>query len=126
MTRPCSNDLRERVVAAMQSGASCRSVAERFGVAPSSVVKWRQRAERTGSVGPGKMGGHRKPVLDGHRDWLLMQVEECPHVTVKGLQTLLAGRGVSVSHDTVWRYLHSCGFTFKKRLWSRMNAPAPM
>ena len=33
MTRPLSNDLRERVVAAIVGGESCRSVASRFGVA---------------------------------------------------------------------------------------------
>ncbi|MEO1680957.1 MAG: helix-turn-helix domain-containing protein, partial [Pseudomonadota bacterium] len=49
MTRPYSDALRERVVAAMRSGESCRSVAARFGVAPSSVVKWTDRARRTGS-----------------------------------------------------------------------------
>ena len=42
MTKPYSDDLRQRVVAAMQSGASCRSVAAEFGVAPLSVVKWTQ------------------------------------------------------------------------------------
>ncbi len=56
MTRPCSDDLRERVVAAMRSGESCRSMASRFGVAPSSVAKWTQRAARPGSVSPAKMG----------------------------------------------------------------------
>lgn len=40
MTRPYSNDLRERVVAAVASGQSCRVVAERFDIAVSSVVKW--------------------------------------------------------------------------------------
>jgi transposase-like protein len=40
MTRPLSNDLRERAVAAALAGESCRSVAARFGVAASSVVKW--------------------------------------------------------------------------------------
>jgi transposase-like protein len=40
MTRPLSIDLRERVVAAIVGGASCRVVATRFGVAVSSVVKW--------------------------------------------------------------------------------------
>ena len=47
MTNAYSDDLRERVVAAMQSGESCRSVAARFGVAPLSVVKWTGRARRT-------------------------------------------------------------------------------
>ena len=53
MTRPLSNDLRERVVAAIVGGESCRSVASRFGVAVSSVVKWSQRYRETGSVAPG-------------------------------------------------------------------------
>ncbi|MBY3219505.1 helix-turn-helix domain-containing protein, partial [Rhizobium laguerreae] len=43
MTRPISNDLRERVVAAIEAGESCRSVAARFGIAVSSAVKWSQR-----------------------------------------------------------------------------------
>lgn len=125
MTRAYSDDLRERVVAAMQSGESCRSVAGRFGVAPSSVVKWTQRAWRTGSVSPAKMGGYRRPILEPHRDWLLQQVRSCPHVTLSGLQTLLAERGVIVSHDTVWRFLRGCGFSFKKRRWWPTNANAP-
>ena len=50
MTRPLSIDLGERVVAAVVGGASCRVVATRFGVAVSSVVKWSQRYQATGSV----------------------------------------------------------------------------
>jgi len=49
MTRPLSNDLRERVVAALAGGESCRVVAARFGVTVSSVVKWSQRYRTTGS-----------------------------------------------------------------------------
>ncbi|MGB0904136.1 MAG: IS630 family transposase, partial [Mangrovicoccus sp.] len=94
----------------------CRSVSARFGVAPSSVVKWTDRARRTGSVRPAKMGGYRRPILEPHRDWLLEQVRDCPHVTLAGLQGLLAERGVTVSHDTVWRFLRNCGFSFKKTL----------
>ena len=62
MARPYSIDLRERVVFAVESGETCRSVGARFGVAVSCVVKWRQRYRRTGSVAPGRMGGHRKLV----------------------------------------------------------------
>lgn len=58
MGRPLSDDLRRRVVAAVSKGESCRSVASRFGVAISSVVKWSQRYRATGSVAPGQMGGH--------------------------------------------------------------------
>ena len=60
MSRPLSMDLRQRVVAALARWESTRAVAARFGVAVSSVVKWSQRYRATGSVAPGKMGGHRK------------------------------------------------------------------
>ena len=66
MTRPLSNDLRERAVAAVVGGESCPGAAARFGMAVSSVVKWSQRYRATGSVAPGKMGGHRKRVLEPH------------------------------------------------------------
>ena len=70
MTAPISNDLRERVVAAVSSGESIRAVAARFEVAASSVVKWSQRHRATGSVRPAKMGGYRKRILEPHRDFI--------------------------------------------------------
>jgi transposase len=70
MSRPLSSDLRERVVAAVTDGESCRAVGARFGVAASSVVKWSQRYRATSSVSPGKMGGRRKPLLEPHRAFL--------------------------------------------------------
>lgn len=124
MTKPYSDDLRERVVAAMHSGGSCRGVAARFRVAPSSVVKWTQRAARTGSVSPAQMGGYRRPVLEPHRAWLLGQIQACPHVTLAMLQQKLAERGTDVSHDTIWRFLRGCGFSFKKRHWLPTSANA--
>jgi transposase len=38
--KPYSNDLRDRVVAAMESGRSCREVGDQFGVAPSTAGDW--------------------------------------------------------------------------------------
>ena len=55
MTRPYSNDLRERVVSAVEAGETCRSASAKFGVSVSTVVKWSQRYRRTGSVAPGQM-----------------------------------------------------------------------
>ena len=112
MTRPLSLDLRERVVASVLAGESCRSVAERFGVAVSSVVKWSQRQRATGSVAPGKMGGHRKPVLTPHRAFIIRRIGQTPHLTLHALKDELAARGVKVSHNAVWLFLrreHSSG-----------------
>lgn len=114
MTRPLSNDLRERVVGAIEAGESCRSVATRFGIAVSSAVKWSQRYRSSGSVAPGKMGGHRKRVLEPHRAFIVERINQTPHLTLHGLKDDLAARGVKVSHDTVWQFLRREGLRFKK------------
>lgn len=114
MTRALSNDLRERVVKAAAGGESCRSVAARFGVAVSSVVKWGQRLRQTGSVTPGKMGGHRQRILEPHRGFIVARLEETPHLTLHGLKDELAARGVKVSHNAVWLFLRREGLRFKK------------
>lgn len=114
MTRPLSNDLRERVIAAVLSGENCRTVAARFGVAVSSVVKWSQRYRATGSVAPGQMGGYRKRVLEPHRAFIAELIAQTPHMSLHRLKDKLAARGVNVSHDTVWQFLRREGLRFKK------------
>jgi transposase len=114
MTAPLSNDLRERVVSAVLSGESIRAVAARFEVAASSVVKWSQRHRATGSVRPGKMGGHRKRILDPHRSFIVERLDQNPHLTLHGLKAELGLRGIIVSHNTIWQFIRSEGLRFKK------------
>lgn len=66
-------------------------------------MKWRQRFRATGSVGPGKMGGHRKRMLGLHRAFIVERLEQTPHLTLHGLKEELAERGVKVPHDTLWK-----------------------
>lgn len=115
MTKPYSNDLRERVVAAVFAGGSCRSVAKTFGVSVSSVVKWSQRYRKTGSVAPDKMGGYRRSVVAPHRDFILERINQTPHLTLHRLRDDLAARGVHVSHNAVWLFLRREGLSFKKK-----------
>ena len=114
MTKAYSNDLRERAVAAVVAGETTRSVATRFDVAVSSVVKWHQRYRSTGSVSPAKMGGRRKFVLDGHRALILEAISSTSHLSVRRLQAILAEHGVAVSHHAVWQFLRREGLSFKK------------
>ena len=114
MTAPLSNDLRERVIAAVSDGESIRAVAARFEVAASSVVKWSQRHRATGSVDPDKMGGYRKRILEPHRGFLAEQLAQNPHLTLHGLKAELAWRGIAVSHNTIWKFIRSEGLRFKK------------
>jgi putative transposase len=78
------------------------------------VVKWSQRYRSTGSVAPGKMGGHRKCALDPHRDFIVARIEQTSHLTLHRLKDELAGRGVRVSHNAVWLFLRREGLRFKK------------
>jgi transposase len=94
MTRPLSNSrvsVLLRRFAAGKAAARLRSV---FGVAVSSVVKWSQRYRATGSVAPGKMGGHCKPLLEPHRAFIQERISQTPHLTLHGLKDELAARGV--------------------------------
>ncbi len=49
MAGPYSQDLRDRVIAAVaQGGMSRRGAAARFGISESVAIKWVERFERTG------------------------------------------------------------------------------
>src|SRR5256884_3493360 len=73
MGKPYSMDLRERVVAAVETGGlSCHQAAAQFGVGVSTAIVWVRRLRETGSVAPGQIGGHKPKAISGeHRAWLL-------------------------------------------------------
>lgn len=59
MGQPLSMDLRWRVLAAIDAGMSCRAAAVRFGVAPSTTIRWHEQRRETGSFAPKPQGGDR-------------------------------------------------------------------
>ena len=115
MARAYSLDLRERVVAAVAAGESCRAVAATFKVSVASVVKWSQRFRATGSAAAHKVGGRRPYALAGQRDWLLARLAEKPDITLRALVAELAERGVKVSYYAVWHLFEHEGISFKKK-----------
>jgi transposase len=94
MGRAYSLDLRERVVAAVAAGQSCRAVAATYKVSVASVVKWSQRFRATGSAAAYKVGGRRPFALAGERAWLLARLAEQPDITLRALGAELAGLSV--------------------------------
>jgi putative transposase len=105
VAKPLDHDLRIRLVAAVDAGMTCRAAARQFAVSDSAVIKLVARYRATGSVTPGKMGGHRRPVLNDQRDWILSRISEQPDLTTRALADELAERGVKVSHVSVWNLL---------------------
>ena len=115
MARAYSHDLRDRVVAAVTIGQSCRAVAATFKVSVASVVKWSQRFRATGSVAARPMGGNRPYALASERDWLLGRVAAEPDATLRALLAELAERGIKVSYYAVWHFFEHEGISFKKK-----------
>jgi transposase len=114
MVRAYSTDLRERVVASVAAGRTCRETAALFGVSVASVVKWSQRQRATGSPAALPMGRARGRELEPYRAWLLERLAAEPHLTLRGLSAALAERGVSAGIVSIWRVLKEAGFSFKK------------
>jgi putative transposase len=115
MARPYSLDLRERVVAAVvRAGLSRRRAAAQFGIGIRTAIRWVDQFRRTGSLAPGKMGGHKpKAIAGAHRAWLLQRITE-GDFTLRGLVAELGERGLKVDYRSVWNFVHSEKLSFKK------------
>ena len=114
MGRPYSMDLRERVVAAVGGGMSCRRAAQQFNVSASTAINWAKRVRESGSVAPGQMGGHKPRKISGpYHAWL---AERCRTgaFTLRGLVVELAVRGLKVDRHSVWDFVRAEGLSFKK------------
>ena len=112
--RPYSDDLRGRVVAAMEGGLSCRAAAERYGVAPSTAGNWHRLYRAKKSYSPLPVGGDRRSKLLGEIDWIATHLAETPDLRLLDVQHALAGRGIAVSYAGVQRTVRRLGLRFKK------------
>lgn len=113
MARPYSEDIRERVVARIEGGASRREAAEHFDICPSSAIKWMQRVEKTGSCAAKPMGGGVSP-LERHKKELLALIAETPDATLDEIVSAMHKRKIPGSRTSLWRFLDRHGITLKK------------
>ena len=110
-----SADLRERVVAAMASGRSCRDVGAVFGVAPSTAGNWWRRQRQESSHAARPTGGDRRSKLIGEAGWIAERLAQTPELTLEEVRRDLAGRGSAVSYTSVWRTVRRLGLRHKKK-----------
>ena len=117
MSKALSQDLRDRVVAAIDGGLSRRSAAARFGVSVSSAIRWHQLAREHGRAVARKPGGdQRSSKTEAHHEQIMAMLEENGDITLAEIQSGLAASGVSVGIGTLWRFFHHRGWTRKKRM----------
>lgn len=96
MTKSISEDLRSRVIAAVDSGLSRRAAAERFGVAAASAVRWVREWRESGSARAKPQGGDmRSRRIEGHRDAILGAIEKQVDITLVELYQ----PSVKLTHD---------------------------
>ena len=126
MTRPYSVDLRERMVRAVEAGASRRATPAKFEVSPSCVVKLVQRWHQRGTLEPDPVGGGRRAKLADHAERVDALLAATPDMTIAELKTRLAAEGIEVSPSAISRFLIACGLTRKKRPRTPPSRTAPM
>ncbi len=128
MTKPLSLDLRQRLIAAIEAGLSCRAAAARFSVAPSSAVKWHRLWRETGSVAPRGQGGDtRSGRIEAVGPAILAMAEETPDITlVEIAERLEREHGERFAPSTVHRFFRRHGWSYKKSPPMRASRSARM
>ena len=117
MTAPLSNDLRRRVVKAIEAGLSRRAAASKFDISVASAVRWHQRFKRTGSIEPDAIGGdHHSYRAEAHAVRVLGWIDEQRDLTLEEIRNRLAKDGHVFATSTIWRLLDRHDYTVKKRL----------
>jgi transposase len=119
-----SQDLRERVIAAVETGAQSRpELAETFKVSESTIDKWTKRWRDTGSVAALPFAGGRRRTLQACAVDIRAEVQQQADVTLDELcERIEAQTGVMASSSMMARELQILALPRKKR--HSMTAPA--
>jgi transposase len=118
-----SEDLRQKVVEAVEQRGTSKSEAARlFGISLSSVKRYTRLASQGESLTPRK-GGGRPPIADETTRTLLEEdIRARPAATVKERRHFLESvAGKSLSEPTLRRLMKRMGFSRKKGVWGRWN-----
>jgi transposase len=108
-----SADLRGRVLAAVEAGATPGAAARRFAVGRSTAYRWARAARVEGRRVAQRVGGGPRPRITGEVEAALLGLlKEANHLTLAECRDRLAERtGVRVHPWTVGRALRRCGWT---------------
>jgi transposase len=118
-----SQDLRERVLRALDRGDRPAEIARRFEVSRLWVYRVRDREQETGVRSSFQIGGHRRSRLAEREQALRAWIAAEPDLTLAELQQRLAQQGVATKIGALWHQLNNWNLTFKKNL-ARQRARA--
>ncbi len=117
MAQYLSEDLRIRVIRAVEGGMSRNAAARRFGVSIASAVRWMAEYLRTGRTAPKPRGGDRRSErIEAQADLLMGAIEATPDISLAELrERLIAERGETFAVSTIHEFYRRHGVSFKKR-----------
>ena len=113
MPRAYSADMRTRVIARVESGASRREAAEHYEVSPSTAVIWVKCFRESGRCAAKPRGGSTSP-LEEHAEFLLALIDAQPDLTLDEVVAVMRRSKVAGSRTAVWRFFQRHQITFKK------------
>lgn len=116
MAKSISEDLRSRVIAAVDGGLSRRAAAQRFGVAAASAVRWVREWRESGATRAKPQGGDKRSQrIEAYREVILGAIDRQVDLTLVELTELLRSEhNVTFAPSTIWRFLDRHAMTVKK------------
>ena len=118
MPKSYSSDLRERVIEAVEAGASRREAGERFEISVSSSIRWLQRWHESRCAAPKPRGGSVSP-LEKRAARVLAVIAEHADLTLMETAAELRRRRIRTSKSAVSRFFGRHAITLKKKPASR-------
>jgi transposase len=109
-----SQDLRERVLRALDRGDRPTEIARRFEVSRVWVYQVRDRVQTTGQRSSLAIGGYRQSRLAEWEAVLRSWIAAEPDLTLAELQLRLAQQDVPIKIGALWHQLNKWNLTFKK------------
>jgi transposase len=117
-----SEDLRTKIVEAVEKGMTRTQTAKTFGVSRSSVKRYAAAIREGKRLAPKKHPGSKPKLDESARRLLDADVEERPAITLKERCCFLERVvGVSVSESTLSRLLKRLDFSPKDGVWVRVR-----
>jgi transposase len=120
--RAYSEDLRKKIVAALERGMPKAQAARTFDVSLSSVKRYARSVRRGDSLTPKKSTGRPRKVNESAQVLLKEDVKERPSATIGQRRRFLEHiTDTTLSNSTVRRLMKRLGFSQKNGLWGRWN-----
>ena len=118
-----SEDLRKKIVEALDRGATKSEAARAFGISRSSVKRYAKLTEEGRPLAPKSRPGLKPRLDEAARRLLEEDVEQRPAATLRQRREFLRRVArVWVSESTVSRVLRRLGWSRKKDRWERRSA----